>query len=553
MATSQGRLNNSRERKTRSDGAPGDDLDPFVISLSVRFLIIAMFSVVVVAFSAGKFSMYFLLRRHGVITAPTEAITRALPLPVYPELKSVPHTVYSSKHYDTGAVAKSDSLLARRAKRDDALVWQNVKQTIPLTQVESSQQTTNNVNATVDQHEPSGQHLLVDIKGVDGVFLNSEEMLANAMVSLVELSGLTLLSYHCHKLPPIGVSCVGVLLESHISFHTWPIPGAISLDLFTCGEGSLLPILPEIERKFGVPRKPAVQGGLVEKPFMQWAHKKRGFRSAEGNPEDDTDFNQFLLGWMEFDMKQLVVSVETDYQMLKIYDVINPRFRSLEAYKNSLANDGSYEAKMPHLFRPDRLLYLDGVMQSRFYGEAAYHEALVHPAMITHTNPKRVAIIGGGKGATLREVLKHKTVETITMIEMDEVMVKICKEYIPEWSNCSTLVGSAPSCFDDPRAEIFYADAIAWLIDRFADVDKVDPGQVYDVIIMDAMYATYSVHCLCRSCVYWLNSSYLLSPVILLLSSSFPMFHMTATCSSDRSGTHSERMAFSSPKLGKAN
>jgi hypothetical protein len=188
MATSQGRLNSPRERTTRRDGSPGDDLNPFVISLSVRFLLIAMFTVVVVAFSVGKFSMYYLLRKHGVILAPTEAIARALPLPVYPELKSVPHTVYSSKHYDTGAVAKSDSLLARRAKRDDALVWQNVKQTRALTEDESNKQTTKNVNTTVEQHEPSGQHLLVDIKGVDGVFLNSEEMLATAMVSLVELS-----------------------------------------------------------------------------------------------------------------------------------------------------------------------------------------------------------------------------------------------------------------------------------------------------------------------------------------------------------------------------
>ena len=77
-------------------------------------------------------------------------------------------------------------------------------------------------------HEPAGQHLLVDIKSVDGTFLNSEDRLARAMVDLIEMSGLTMLSYHCHGLEPVGVSCVGVLLESHISFHTWPIPGVIT-------------------------------------------------------------------------------------------------------------------------------------------------------------------------------------------------------------------------------------------------------------------------------------------------------------------------------------
>jgi S-adenosylmethionine decarboxylase proenzyme len=477
--------------KTTKAPETSSNANPFVITLSIRFLIVAAIGITAVAFFVGRMAIFYVLHKYG--TAMRNGGQRALPLPVYPELKEVPHTVYTSKHYDTGAVSTSDSLLARRSKPGEPSEF--VKAVEPLKTIDilpdgSLQRPPSTVNITEEQHEPSGQHLLVDIKGVDGVFLNSEERLATAMVSLVEMSGLTLLSYHCHKLPPIGVSCVGVLLESHISFHTWPIPGAISLDLFTCGEGSLLPILPEIERKFGVPRKPAVHGGLVEKPFMQWAHKKRGFPSENGNPED-VDLNQFVLGWMEFDMKQQVVSEVTKYQTLEIYDIINPRFRSLETYKNSLANDNSYEAQMPQLFRPDRVVYLDGIMQSRLYGEAAYHEALVHPAMITHTNPKRVAIIGGGEGATLREVLKHKTVESVTMIEIDEAMVKICREYIPEWSNCSMLVGSTPSCFDDPRAEIFYTDAIAWFIDRFADTEKVDPSQVYDVIIMDALYVAF--------------------------------------------------------------
>eukprot|EP00536_Pseudo-nitzschia_multiseries_P014414 jgi/Psemu1/214583/e_gw1.698.6.1 len=79
------------------------------------------------------------------------------------------------------------------------------------------------------------QHLLVDIKGIEATFLDSEERLAKAMVDTVNHAGLTMLSYHCHKLIPKGVSCVGVLLESHISFHTWPDEGVITLDLFTCG------------------------------------------------------------------------------------------------------------------------------------------------------------------------------------------------------------------------------------------------------------------------------------------------------------------------------
>ena len=103
------------------------------------------------------------------------------------------------------------------------------------------------------------QHLaspdrLVDIKNVEADFLNSESRLADAMISVVRSAGLTLLSYHCHSLTPAGVSCVGVLLESHISFHTWPEEGVITLDLFTCGPKGLLPTIPDIETKFGIPR-----------------------------------------------------------------------------------------------------------------------------------------------------------------------------------------------------------------------------------------------------------------------------------------------------------
>jgi len=58
---------------------------------------------------------------------------------------------------------------------------------------------------------------LIDVKDVDASFLNSEVDLANAMVELINETKLTMLSYHCHSLVPIGVSCVGVLLESHVS------------------------------------------------------------------------------------------------------------------------------------------------------------------------------------------------------------------------------------------------------------------------------------------------------------------------------------------------
>lgn len=71
-------------------------------------------------------------------------------------------------------------------------------------------------------------------------------------------------------------------------------------------------------------------------------------------------------------------------------------------------------------------------MQSVSSGDGAYHEALVHPAMFARENPKRVAIIGGGEGATLREVLKHNTIERASMIEIDKQVVTVSRAYLPQ-------------------------------------------------------------------------------------------------------------------------
>ena len=190
-----------------------------------------------------------------------------------------------------------------------------------------------------------------------------------------------------------------------------------------------------------------------------------------------------------------IVSAQTDFQRVDIYDVLRPHFQSLESYKESLRGGDSYEAQNPELFEPDRIVFLDGVLQSRKTGDAAYHEALVHPSMFAHKNPKRVAIIGGGEGATLREVLKHKTLEKVVMIEIDEKMVSLSREYLPYWSDCSNLEGSTDSCFDDPRVEMYYQDAFKWFIDRFGNDDGSESSEdPFDVIIMDALYVfTFAV------------------------------------------------------------
>jgi len=116
-------------------------------------------------------------------------------------------------------------------------------------------------------------------------------------------------------------------------------------------------------------------------------------------------------------------------------------------------------------------LVLDGKIQSSEADEFIYHEALVHPAMLTHPRPESVFIAGGGEGATLREVLAHKTVKKAVMVDIDEEVVSLCRRLLPSWHQ---------NAFDDPRAELHFADARKYLeesTDKFDVIliDLVDP------------------------------------------------------------------------------
>lgn len=332
-------------------------------------------------------------------------------------------------------------------------------------------------------YEPAGQHLLVDIKGIDSDFLDSEERLAKAMVDAVKAGGLSMLSYHCHKLIPMGVSCVGVLLESHISFHTWPDEGVITLDLFTCGPKPLLDVMPEVERLFAI----------GENTETSWSHELRGFHlNATKSPEKRHLLEQSdLVFWVLSPLtphKKKIISTSTRFQKVDIWE-----FKEIDdspSYQDGIDHGLEYgdpKWLSADFATPDKYLFLDGTLQSLKSSEGVYHEALVHPAMFAHPNPKHVGIIGGGEGATLREVLKHSTIESATMIEIDEELVAICREHMPEFSDCKNLKGRADSCFEDELVSVEYADSTEWFLQRFGPSPTKKADNKFDILIIDAL------------------------------------------------------------------
>jgi spermidine synthase len=113
-------------------------------------------------------------------------------------------------------------------------------------------------------------------------------------------------------------------------------------------------------------------------------------------------------------------------------------------------------------------MVIDGCVMLTERDNFLYHEMMSHPAVFTHPNPKRVAIIGGGDCGTLREVLKHVSVESVTQIDIDEYVTRMSEKYFPELCDSN----------DDPRATLLFEDGIAWI--------KSQPDNSLDIIIVDS-------------------------------------------------------------------
>ncbi len=114
-----------------------------------------------------------------------------------------------------------------------------------------------------------------------------------------------------------------------------------------------------------------------------------------------------------------------------------------------------------------RMLVLDGIIMLTEFDEYAYHEMIVHVPLLTHPNPQKVLVIGGGDGGSVREIVKHEEVKEIHLCEIDKAVVEVSKKYLPGLS----------SGFNDPRVKIFYEDGA-----KFIKRKKEE----YDVIIVDS-------------------------------------------------------------------
>ncbi|HEV7165531.1 MAG TPA: polyamine aminopropyltransferase [Gammaproteobacteria bacterium] len=114
------------------------------------------------------------------------------------------------------------------------------------------------------------------------------------------------------------------------------------------------------------------------------------------------------------------------------------------------------------------LMVIDGCVMVTDRDSFIYHEMLVHPVLFAHPSPRRVLIFGGGDCGTLREVLRHKGVESVVQAELDERVTRLAELYFPELCEANA----------DGRAELWFGDGVQ----RIADARD----ESLDVIIIDS-------------------------------------------------------------------
>lgn len=131
-----------------------------------------------------------------------------------------------------------------------------------------------------------------------------------------------------------------------------------------------------------------------------------------------------------------------------------------------------------------RMMLIDDLVMCTEKDEFVYHELIAHIPALTHPDPKQVVVIGGGDGGTVRELLRHPSIEKIVLCEIDAVVVQAAKDYLPSLS-CG---------LSDPRVEVFIGDGLKYMAEHAPSsldiviVDSTDPISCGEPLFSEAFY-----------------------------------------------------------------
>lgn len=282
-----------------------------------------------------------------------------------------------------------------------------------------------------------GLHLTADLYGCRcaAALLAEPTRLADLCRTHTAAAGLTLVGEKWHKFSshagqPGGVTGMLLLAESHLAVHTWPERAGVTLDVYVCNftednSAKARQLLEDLLAGF-VPGQAQRQQLLRGEPDAP--------AQAELRLED---LNAQSVYGFRYDRRLL--ARDTPFQKLELMES-----RQL-----------------------GRTLLLDGCHMTSERDEFFYHEALVHPAALAHPQPQHVLILGGGDGGAAEEVLKHPSVQAVTLVDLDPVVVEVAR---------AELRAIHHGALDDPRVAVRCGDG---------GEHVRSTAQRYDLVLLD--------------------------------------------------------------------
>ena len=271
----------------------------------------------------------------------------------------------------------------------------------------------------------NGLHLIGDLAGCrcDPQRLLDSVGFKDKCIEMVNTSGLTVMDTIFKQFDNSGFTGAVVLAESHLAIHTWPETNGLTLDVYVCNYSAdnsakaqqLFDAIVDYFQPDEIARHAIDRG---EHMLVEPLNESIGFYVKA---------SRHIGEW------------RTQYQKIAVFDT--PQY--------------------------GKIFRLDDYNMTSEREEFVYHETLVHPALTAHSAPGKVLIIGGGDGGSSEEVLKHPSVEQVTLVEIDEDVIKVAREHFGSVHH---------GVFDSPRLHVIVDDGMQFVCNT---EDK------FDLIVLD--------------------------------------------------------------------
>lgn len=294
-----------------------------------------------------------------------------------------------------------------------------------------------------------GRHIIAELYNCEISRINDVTFVEKSMLKAADKAGATVINSTFHHFSPFGVSGVIVIQESHFSIHCWPEYGYASIDIYTCGE--------------------------TVDPWVAYEYLKVEFQASEGSTMELNRGQSNLIGKSKPPPQK---TVNTDLESGKIKHSRNIWFTEKnENIALSLRHTGERlflrysDYQKIEIYQTEafgKILVLDGKIVCAEEDEYVYHEMIAHVPAFAHPKPRKVLVIGGGDGGTIRELVKHEQLESIDLVEIDAQVVKASREYLPAMSQA----------LDHAKVRLKIEDGIAF-------VEQCKEAS-YDIVIVDS-------------------------------------------------------------------